>query len=73
VLATGVLAIAQQVGIVKCKIKVFQEEELTEDAQAQGKEPRYLDLKLLQEGKEVEYEMPDVNENFPYREIEIRM
>ena len=34
---------------------------------------RWLDMNELKRGNEVEYEVPDVNENYPGRDVEIRV
>ena len=63
---------AEVVGIIKCKIKVFQLEEISPADEAKGIEAKFLDMAELKEGRRMEYEMPDIYENFPARNLEIR-
>jgi len=64
---------AEVIGILKCKIKVYQLEEISEGDKAKGKEAQFLDMAELKEGHRVPYEMPDIFENYPARNIEIRV
>jgi len=62
----------EKIGILKCKVKLFKKES-AEEADRRGEDPRYLDMKELQRHKEVEYQIPDVNENYPGRDVEVRV
>jgi len=62
----------ESVGILKCKVKLFRKEDEAV-AESRGDDPRFLDMAELKAGKEVPYEVPDVNENFQSRDIEIRI
>jgi len=63
---------AEAVGILKCKIKLYRLEDEAA-AEARGEEQRFLDMAELKKGKEVPYEVPDVNENFQSQNIEVRV
>lgn len=59
-------------GILKCKIKLFKKE--TEDeAEKRNADPRFLDMIELRRNREIEYQIPDVNENFPSQDVEVRV
>ena len=66
------LLAAEEVGILKCKVKLFKLEDAA-DAEARGDEQRYLDMAEIKRGKEVPYTVPDVNENFPQQNLEVRI
>uniref|UniRef100_A0A7S4U7T2 C2 domain-containing protein n=1 Tax=Guillardia theta TaxID=55529 RepID=A0A7S4U7T2_GUITH len=66
------LAKYEIVGFLKCKVKLFKLEDQAQ-AEARGEEPRYLDMVELKNGREVPYEVPDVNENYPATDLEIRV
>jgi len=47
--------------------------ESAEEAERRGEEQRYLDMAELKRNREVEYQIPDVNENYPGRDVEVRV
>jgi hypothetical protein len=62
----------ETVGILKCKVKLFMKES-ADEAERRGAEQRYLDMAELKRNREVEYQIPDVNENYPGRDVEVRV
>jgi len=66
--------LSELVGILKCKVKLFRKES-EEDAEkaVPGEDPRYLDMTELKRNRVVEYQIPDVNENYPMRAVEVRV
>jgi hypothetical protein len=64
---------AEVLGIIKCKLKVFKLEKISEGEKAKGAEPRFLDLSELKKGKRIKYELPDIDENYPSSNIDIRV
>jgi hypothetical protein len=64
---------AEVVGILKCKLKVYQKEQISEAEKAKGTEERFLDMDELKNGRQIAYEMPDIFENYPAHNIEIRV
>jgi len=64
--------LSELVGILKCKVKLFRKE-TEEVAELRGEDPRFLDMTELKRNREVEYQIPDVNENYPSRDIEVRV
>ena len=63
---------SEGVGILKCKVKLFKKES-EEAAELRGEDQRYLDMQELKRNKEVEYQIPDVNENYPARDVVVRV
>jgi hypothetical protein len=64
---------AEVVGILKCKLKVYQKEKISEAEKAKGIEERFLDMDELKRGRQIAYEMPDIFENYPSSNVEVRV